>query len=327
MEKNKVTFLIAELCLAVLVILFVRHILADEEPQKRIAVIVDNSGAEKWDSFMNGLRQGADIENVHLIICNTDEIENAEEQKELIDAQLNNQVDAFIIQVAPGSDTVAMLQEVNRIKPVVLVANGVYEKNTSDSDNMESGLPIIMPDNYNMGYQLGMEILQQNHNNIKGKTIGVVSGLKNTESTQDRRQGLVDALKDSGCEFAFDIYTTSGEDIASTVRQCKETDYMAVLETSALEQIGEGNVNDSMKRTRIYGIGHSMKCVYYVDDGLVESLVMSDGYDMGYRSVVEMARSLKSRFHAITSYTTDYIVIHKDDIFTEETQKFLQTCE
>ena len=68
MEKNKITFLIAELCLAVLVILFVRHILADEEPQKRIAVIVDNSGAEKWDSFMNGLRQGADIENVHLII-------------------------------------------------------------------------------------------------------------------------------------------------------------------------------------------------------------------------------------------------------------------
>ncbi len=327
MEKNKVTFLIAELCLAVLVILFVRHILADEEPQKRIAVIVDNSGAEKWDSFMNGLRQGADIENVHLIICNTDEIENAEEQKELIDAQLNNQVDAFIIQVAPGSDTVAMLQEVNRIKPVVLVANGVYEKNTSDSDNMESGLPIIMPDNYKMGYQLGLDILKQNHNNIKGKTIGIVSGLKNTESTQDRRQGLVDALKDSGCEFGFDIYTTSGEDIVSTVRQCNEVDYMAILETGALEQIGEGNVNDSMKQTRIYGIGHSMKCVYYVDDGLVESLVMSDGYDMGYRSVVEMARSLKNRFHAIASYTTDYIVIHKDDIFTEETQKFLQTCE
>ena len=210
---------------------------------------------------------------------------------------------------------------------MVLVANGVYEKNTSDSDNMESGLPIIMPDNYKMGYQLGQEILKQNNNNISGKTIGIVSGLKNTESTQDRRQGLVDALKDSGCEFAFDVYTTSGEDIASTVRQCKETDYMAVLETGALEQIGEDNTNDSMKRTRLYGIGHSMKCVYYVDDGLVESLVMSDGYDMGYRSVVEMARSLKNRFHGITSYTTDYIVIHKDDIFTEETQKFLQTCE
>ena len=157
--------------------------------------------------------------------------------------------------------------------------------------------------------------------------IANTSAAKNTESTQDRRQGLVDALKDSGCEFAFDVYTTSGEDIASTVRQCKETDYMAVLETGALEQIGEDNTNDSMKRTRLYGIGHSMKCVYYVDDGLVESLVMSDGYDMGYRSVVEMARSLKNRFHGITSYTTDYIVIHKDDIFTEETQKFLQTCE
>ncbi len=324
MKKNKTTFLIVEICLAVLVVFFVKHIFADEEPQKRIAVIIDNSGAEKWDSFINGLKQAADMENVHLIVCNTDEIEDTEEQKNLIDEQLDNEVDAFIVQAAPGTDVLKMLQEVNQIKPVVLVANDVYVKDASDQ---ESGLPKIMPDNYQMGYQLGLEILKQQDNNIKGKKVGIVSGLKNTESAEDRRRGFMNALADADCEFAFDIYTTSGEDIASTVKQYDAVDYMAVLETDALEQIGQANTGDNGKQTKVYGIGHSMKCVYYVDDGLVDSLVMSDGYDMGYRSVVEIARLFDNRFHSITGYTTDYKVMNKADIFTEEMQTFLQTCE
>lgn len=327
MKKNKATFLIVEICLAILVVFFVKHIFEDEEPQKRIAVIIDNSGAEKWNSFINGLKQAADVKNVHLIICNTDEIENAEEQKNLIDEQLNNGADAFIVQAAPGTDVLKMLQDTNQTKPVVVVANDVYEKNTSADSNVESGLPVIMPDNYKMGYQLGLEILEQNNNDIQGKKVGIVSGLKDTESAEDRRQGLVDALADAGCEFTWDIYTTSGEDAASTIRQYEAVDYMAVLETNALEQIGQANTDDNGKQTKVYGIGHSMKCVYYVDDGLVESLVMSDGYDMGYRSVVELARLFDNRFHSITSYTTDYRVINKDDIFTEEMQTFLQTCE
>lgn len=327
MKKNKATFLIVEICLAILVVFFVKHIFEDEEPQKRIAVIIDNSGAEKWNSFINGLKQAAAMENVHLIVCNTDEIEDAEDQKNLIDEQLDNGADAFIVQAAPGADVLNMLQTTNQTKPVVIVANDVYEKNADDNTNVESGLPVIMPDNYKMGYQLGLEILEQNSNDIKGKTVGIVSGLKDTESAEDRRKGLLDALSDAGCEFTFDIYTTSGEDASTTISRYDTVDYMAVLETNALEQIGQANTEDNRKRTKVYGIGHSMKCVYYVDDGLVDSLVMSDGYDMGYRSVVEIARLFENRFHSITSYTTDYRVINKDDIFTEETQTFLQTCE
>lgn len=327
MKKNKATFLIVEICLAILVVFFVKHIFEDEEPQKRIAVIIDNSGAEKWNSFINGLKQAAAMENVHLIVCNTDEIEDAEDQKNLIDEQLDNGADAFIVQAAPGADVLNMLQTTNQTKPVVIVANDVYEKNADDNTNVESGLPVIMPDNYKMGYQLGLEILEQNSNDIKGKTVGIVSGLKDTESAEDRRKGLLDALSDAGCEFTFDIYTTSGEDASTTISRYDTVDYMAVLETNALEQIGQANTEDNRKRAKVYGIGHSMKCVYYVDDGLVDSLVMSDGYDMGYRSVVEIARLFENRFHSITSYTTDYRVINKDDIFTEETQTFLQTCE
>ena len=95
MKKTKTTFLLAEICLGILLLFCVHLIFEDEKPQKRVAVIVEKSGDEKWNSFMNGLKQAAGIANIHLIICNTDEIENADEEKNLIYDQLDNQVDAY----------------------------------------------------------------------------------------------------------------------------------------------------------------------------------------------------------------------------------------
>ena len=123
MKKTKTTFLLAEICLGILLLFCVHLIFEDEKPQKRVAVIVEKSGDEKWNSFMNGLKQAAGIANIHLIICNTDEIENADEEKNLIYDQLDNQVDAFIVQAAPGRDTIDMLREIRVQKPMLLVAN------------------------------------------------------------------------------------------------------------------------------------------------------------------------------------------------------------
>ena len=84
MKRTKMTFLLSEICLFILLLLCMHLIFSGEKPQKRVAVIVEKSGDEKWDSFINGLKQAAGIRNIHLIICNTDEIEDAQEEKSLI---------------------------------------------------------------------------------------------------------------------------------------------------------------------------------------------------------------------------------------------------
>lgn len=61
MKKTKTTFLLAEICLGILLLFCVHLIFEDEKPQKRVAVIVEKSGDEKWNSFMNGLKQAAGI--------------------------------------------------------------------------------------------------------------------------------------------------------------------------------------------------------------------------------------------------------------------------
>lgn len=326
MKRTKMTFLLSEIFLFIMLLLCVHRIFSDEKPQKRVAVIVEKSGDEKWDSFINGLKQAAEIRNIHLIICNTDEIEDAQEEKSLICEQLDNQVDAFIIQAAPGKDTGEMLREIRSQKPVLLVANDVLkEQENGNHPPQYQELPVVMPDNYSMGYALGEDL--RSRNDIRGKKIGIVSGFEETECSREREEGVLEALSDSGCEIQFHIYTTYDMAITEKLRQERTVDYLIVLETGALEQIAGMYAQESENRPGIYGIGNSIRCVYYLDEAVVEGLVAADGYDMGYQSVLEISGALGNQLYAMKNRETDYRLLHKEDIFREEVQQFLHTYD
>lgn len=320
MKKNKITFLLAEICLGLLVVIFVRNIFSDQKPQKIVAVIVENSGDEKWDAFINGLKQAADLKNIHLIICNTDEIENAEEEKSLIYEQFDNQVDAFIVQAAPGDDVGDMLYEIDKQKPILTVANGI--SNADDTD-----IARIAPDDWAMGYELGQSFIKDHAKDSTKAGIGIINGIEEMDCTGKRRKGLLAALSNSGCEIVFDIYKTQEEDAVTMLEQQEPADYLFVLETEALEQVSESYKENPDMLTGLYGIGNSIKCVYYLDDQTIEGLVMADAYDMGYKSVIEISKRLGHRFYTMQDKTIGHRLIQKDDIFKDETQQFLSAYE
>lgn len=322
MKKSRITFLLAEIFLAVLTIYFVRHIFAGREPYKRVAVIVESSGDEKWDSFVNGLKQAAAVRNIHLIICNTDEIEDADEAEHLINEQLENNVDAFIIQAAPGYGMSELLEEVTMKKPVILVANDVLVPELESNIHEVSKFSRIMPDNYDMGYQLGQAILRDSASTDK-KTVGIVGGLAQTECAKKRAQGVKDALKDSGYDISWEVCSTYDSSAYEIVKKQKKVDVIIALETELLEELAEYKSDDSISLPGLYGVGNSVKCVYYLDKGLIQGLVMADGFEMGYDSISELAQSFEKSFYSIKSHTTAIRVVKKADIYTEEFQQFL----
>lgn len=72
-KRNKITFLIAEALLAVLAAYFFYSIFHGDVPPKKVAVIVENSGDKRWDACLTGMKQAAKVQNLSLIICNTDD--------------------------------------------------------------------------------------------------------------------------------------------------------------------------------------------------------------------------------------------------------------
>ena len=171
MKKNKVIFLATEIILCVLALFFTFKMFDQNETEKKVAVIVQNSGDKNWNSFIKGLKESAKVNNIHLIICNADEINNIDDQKELINEQIENGVDAFIISPAPGSKTKTEMKTICGDKPFILVTEDVYM-----GENKKSEYPVIKPDNYKIGYSLGKEMVGKSI-----KKIGIVLGQKEKE--------------------------------------------------------------------------------------------------------------------------------------------------
>ena len=185
-KRNKITFLIAEALLAVLAAYFFYSIFHGDVPPKKVAVIVENSGDKRWDSLLNGMKQAAKVQNLSLIICNTDEQESSEDEQEMIREQLENDVDAFIINPAPGQDTKQVLEQLQGTKPFVLIMQDIY----SYEADAASSFVTVKPDNYKMGQELAEQMLKNTSGLMNGKRIGVVAGNARTEESRNRVRGF-----------------------------------------------------------------------------------------------------------------------------------------
>ena len=82
MKKNKIAFLIAEILLCVMAIFFITKIFDQNTLEKKVAVIIPNSGDKNWEALIKGLKDSAKANEIHLIICNTDDIEEVEDDGE-----------------------------------------------------------------------------------------------------------------------------------------------------------------------------------------------------------------------------------------------------
>ena len=73
----------------------------------------------------------------------------------------------------------------------------------------------------------------------------------------------------------------------------------------------------------IYGEGCSDKMVYYLDKGIIKSLVVPNEFNMGYQSVHTIAEQIKYKFSSAESTTVESLVINRQNLYDEENQKIL----
>ena len=232
-----------------------------------------------------------------MIICNTDEIENAEMEKEIIKEQKHNNIDAFIICPAPGSDTKDMLKKQCAKTPYTLIMEDVYSKEGGNSGN-----PVIGPDYYKIGSELGKQLGK------KRQKIGVVANWKESKSDQDAIRGLKDSLKDTKSEIDWYCYRKKDQNI--------------------YEKVSKKDKEDSYQGADIYGIGSSVKAVVLLDNGNIQGLVVPDAYEIGYKSVGEMAQRLEHRFYRLKGHKTEIKVFDRDEFsLNDNLGRFLYSYE
>lgn len=100
-----------------------------------------------------------------------------------------------------------------------------------------------------------------------------------------------------------------------------------VLDPHALEELGEQSDEDSYQE-QTYGIGSSVKAVVLLDNGNIQGLVVPDAYEIGYKSVGEMARKMEHRFYRLKGHKTEIKVFDRDEFsLNDNLERFLYSYE
>ena len=289
-----------------------------EEKKYSVSVIVNDSNNDRWIAMREGLEQAAKDDDIQLNYVSTGVFASEDEEKALIEREVENGADGIIVQLVSSEDTYAVFEKIDSSVAVMLletdaVSEGVYS--------------VTAPDNLWIGEALAQTVLQDYGDSLSEKKIGILSGNQNQLSMQQRLGSVKKLLEDENIEPVW-ILSGQGENLSSELvtKQADEpVDILITLGNAETETaVDYLQADTSYKRQfMIYGEGCSDKTVYYLDKGIIKSLVVPNEFNMGYQSVHTIAEQIKYKFSSAESTTVDSLVINRQNLYDEENQKTL----
>lgn len=319
MKNSKKIFLLMEAGLAVLAILTALAMFRERngQPRGRVSVIIQDSDNSQWSAFKYGLRMAAEDLELEMFVVSTSGQMSGEEEEELIQWEMDNGVDAVIVQPVPGEEAGQMLARMEKSVPMMLVECG-------PASEEEGAIPVTGPDQKAMGQTLARELLADYGGDIHGKTMGIISQNKESEAVRLRAEGFRSVLAEAGGTVCWSI-SEYGEESGGILEEQEEVDFVIALDNASLIKAGNACAKNDLHGALVYGIGNSTEAIYYLDSGSAQCLVVPDEFNMGYQSLAEVAESLGMFRVDMESRTVSHTVIRREDLFTEENQEILFT--
>ena len=300
-KKHLSPFIIAEAELALAVIITMLSLSQSRQTKKmrKVAVIIENSGDDDWNSLRYGIRQAVLEKNITPVIMNTADIPDAAGQDRLIDEALAGGAEAVIVKPAPGINTKSMLEGYAMRIPVMLIESDSLAENPMEQSGPDL-IPVVEPDQ-----------------------LGIIEDTPDTSRAKLRRQGFIEALAEQDYNVAFDLTVTDPQWITDHIKHQSDVDIIVCLNAKGLEAAGQAAKNGAVGSALVYGIANSERAAFYLDQNAVQCLVVPDEMSVGYESMQEMAARLQNPFHELKSTTTEFTVVRRDTMFSEQNQFLL----
>ena len=205
MKKNRIYFGLLILALVVTIVWTSAGMLGVNKEEKKysVSVIVNDSNNDRWIAMREGLEQAAKDDDIQLNYVSTGVFASEDEEKALIEREVENGADGIIVQLVSSEDTYAVFEKIDSSVAVMLletdaVSEGVYS--------------VTAPDNLWIGEALAQTVLQDYGDSLSEKKIGILSGNQNQLSMQ-QRLGSVKKLLTT----AHRVYAPVGSDDAKSV--------------------------------------------------------------------------------------------------------------
>lgn len=283
---------------------------------RQIHVIIENSNDNRWVQFIEGMKQAAEDQEVILTIVPTGHMETLSEEEAIIERAIANGSDGVIIQLCSSIGAASMLEKLNSRTNIELVDENAYEV-------MSNVVGVVSPDHKAIGETIANEAALFAEKPLEKCTIGVIRGSSALSSMEQRMDGFTEALESLGGKTTW-VLEQNGDakDIKEKLAANETPDILVALDNAGMEAAGE-YASTQENGIIVVGTGTSTKSIYYLDSGVVKSLVVPEDYMMGYQSVSDLADYIhRNRFLPLVR-TIAHRTIHKDTLFAEENQEIL----
>ena len=207
MKKNRIYFGLLILALVVTIVWTSAGMLGVNKEEKKysVSVIVNDSNNDRWIAMREGLEQAAKDDGIQLNYVSTGVFASEDEEKALIEREVENGADGIIVQLVSSEDTYAVFEKIDSSVAVMLletdaVSEGVYS--------------VTAPDNLWIGEALAQTVLQDYGDSLSEKKIGILSGNQNQLSMQQRLGSVKKLLEDENIEPVW-ILSGQGENLSS----------------------------------------------------------------------------------------------------------------
>lgn len=275
-----------------------------------ISVILYGNDSERWMNLKQGAEQAEKDYNVILNYVTTSKENVPEEQIGLIEREIENGADGLLIAASDSTRLEETIAELVQKIPIIMIETGV--------NNVET-FQYLTADNYKMGEELANTIMKDSKTN---KNVAIMTKNLQRDSINNRYEGFLCTLKGHSV-ITFNDAQNTPESIESfkTFIQDNNIDTVVALDNSSLE-----NLVDVIQATNynvsVYGIGNTDKIVYYLDKGVINSIIFQNEFSIGYLGTELIYKKL-SDLSTGNVPEIAYQVINKDIMYTQENQRLL----
>lgn len=288
------------------------------ETKKIIVVVKATEEIEFWRVLTDGVQTAAREFDVEASVIGPPKEIEVDLQISMIEQAIQENPDAIVMAAGDYNRLVPTAQKIRKAGiPLIMIDSNI------NGDYAES---LISTDNIDAGEKAGREMSALLPPSAK---VAIISYVQGTSTQIEREQGVRSILSyREGTEIVGTYYSEGMEATAYTITKKllqERKDLDGIVGLNEPSTVGAGRAIQElglMGKVKLVGFDSSIAEVKLLEAGVLQSVVVQKPFSIGYLGIKTALSVLKGDKVPSEVYT-DSVVIHKDNMYTEENQKLL----
>lgn len=273
---------------------------------------------EFWQIVRAGIQEAATEFDVNPRIVGPRWEKNVDKQIEILSGVIEQRPDAILLAASDYNRLVPLAERAAQLGITVVTMDSALNSDVPAS--------FVATDNVTAGRKAGAEI---DRLVPPGKPLAIVSHIEGVATSIDREEGVRRALADRAQESILGTFYSQNDHEQAyqivTRLLAKEPQLGGIVALNENSTLGAARaLRDAgvAGEVQLVGFDNSKEEIEFLEDGVIQALVVQKPFNMGYLGIRTVVRKLRGEKVSSTIHT-DAVLVRQENMFTEENQKLL----